>query len=59
MIPPTTTIKTYFAGYPNPITPISCPDNVAFDSTGSSLWVATDGQPSAIDYGRRPVQGRR
>ena len=40
-------ITTYFGGYPTPITPISCPDNVAFDSRGT-LWVATDGQPTAI-----------
>jgi uncharacterized protein len=41
-------VRTYFGGYPTPVTPISCPDNVAFDSTGRSLWVATDGQPSSI-----------
>ena len=29
------------------MSPISCPDNVAFDSVGN-LWISTDGQPSAI-----------
>ena len=43
----TTGIKTYFGGYPN-VMLISCPDNVAFDSTGNNLWVATDGQPGTI-----------
>lgn len=38
---------TYFGGYEGPVSPISCPDNVAFDSQGN-LWVSTDGQPSAI-----------
>lgn len=38
---------TYFGGYTGPVSPISCPDNVTFDSTGH-LWVSTDGQPSAI-----------
>jgi secreted PhoX family phosphatase len=34
---------TYFAGYPkDDVSPISCPDNVAFDSAGN-LWIATDG----------------
>ena len=42
--------RTYFAGYDGPVSPIACPDNLAFDSTGDSLWVATDGQPSAIKY---------
>ena len=32
------------------MSPIACPDNLAFDSTGENLWVATDGQPSAIKY---------
>ncbi|HEU4424836.1 MAG TPA: PhoX family phosphatase [Pilimelia sp.] len=35
--------KTYFAGYDKTkVSPISCPDNVAFDRTGN-LWIATDG----------------
>ena len=42
--------RTYFAGYDGPVSPIACPDNLAFDSTGTNLWVATDGQPSAIKY---------
>ena len=37
----------YFGGWTGPVSPISCPDNVAFDSEGN-LWVSTDGQPSAI-----------
>ncbi|GGQ61277.1 hypothetical protein GCM10010166_33730 [Couchioplanes caeruleus subsp. azureus] len=35
--------STYFAGYDKrAVSPISCPDNVAFDRTGN-LWIATDG----------------
>ncbi|WP_235781006.1 PhoX family protein [Sinomonas notoginsengisoli] len=42
--------STYFAGYPtDQVSPISCPDNVAFDSSGY-MWLATDGAPSAIGY---------
>jgi secreted PhoX family phosphatase len=37
----------YFGGWDGPVSPISCPDNVAFDSAGN-LWVSTDGQPGAI-----------
>ncbi|MCY1142449.1 PhoX family phosphatase [Actinoplanes sp. Pm04-4] len=34
---------TYFGGYDKTkVSPISCPDNVAFDSSGN-LWIATDG----------------
>ncbi|QKW07672.1 PhoX family protein [Streptomyces sp. NA04227] len=34
---------TYFAGFPKDrVSPISCPDNVAFDSHGN-LWISTDG----------------
>ncbi|MFD5424894.1 PhoX family protein [Streptomyces sp. NPDC127084] len=34
---------TYFAGYPkDAVSPISCPDNVAFDPHGN-LWISTDG----------------
>ncbi|MEU3604064.1 PhoX family protein [Streptomyces sp. NPDC035033] len=34
---------TYFAGYPkDKVSPISCPDNVAFDPHGN-LWLSTDG----------------
>ncbi|MBM6404910.1 PhoX family phosphatase [Phycicoccus sp. CSK15P-2] len=38
---------TYFGGYDGPVSPISCPDNVAFDSTGA-LWISTDGQPGTL-----------
>ncbi|WP_314615639.1 PhoX family protein [Streptomyces stackebrandtii] len=34
---------TYFAGFPKEkVSPISCPDNVAFDLHGN-LWISTDG----------------
>ena len=41
------TAGTYFGGYTGAVSPISCPDNVAFDSVGN-LWVSTDGQPGSI-----------
>ena len=35
--------STYFGGYDkSKVSPISCPDNVAFDKTGN-LWISTDG----------------
>ncbi|WP_410537714.1 PhoX family protein [Streptomyces sp. KL2] len=35
--------STYFGGFPkDQVSPISCPDNVAFDSYGN-LWISTDG----------------
>ncbi|NES26247.1 DUF839 domain-containing protein [Micromonospora terminaliae] len=35
--------STHFAGYDKSrVSPISCPDNVAFDATGN-LWISTDG----------------
>jgi secreted PhoX family phosphatase len=35
--------STYFGGYPSTdVSPISCPDNLAFDRYGN-LWIATDG----------------
>ena len=35
--------STYFAGFdPARVSPISCPDNLAFDPAGN-LWIATDG----------------
>ncbi|WP_277212987.1 PhoX family protein [Isoptericola croceus] len=38
----------YFSGFPaDKVSPISCPDNVAFDTDGN-LWISTDGQPSSI-----------
>ncbi|MCI0384053.1 PhoX family phosphatase [Streptomyces sp. CNQ085] len=34
---------TYFAGFPkDQVSPISCPDNLAFDAYGN-LWISTDG----------------
>ena len=42
--------STYFAGFPaDKVSPISCPDNVAFDSAGN-LWISTDGAPGVIGY---------
>jgi secreted PhoX family phosphatase len=39
---------TYFSGFPvNQVSPISCPDNLAFDSVGN-LWISTDGAPAGI-----------
>lgn len=47
---PATNSSAYFAGYPKEkVSPISCPDNVAFDSAGN-LWISTDGAPSTIGY---------
>ncbi len=38
-----TDASTYFAGYDkSKVSPISCPDNVAFDAAGN-LWIGTDG----------------
>lgn len=38
---------TYFSGYPKErVSPISCPDNLAFDAEGN-LWISTDGAPSS------------
>lgn len=40
--------RTYFAGFPpEQVSPISCPDNVAFDGEGN-LWISTDGAPSTM-----------
>ncbi|MDQ0645202.1 PhoX family protein [Microbacterium murale] len=45
---PATFEGAYFAGFPKElVSPISCPDNVAFDSEGN-LWISTDGAPSTI-----------
>ena len=50
---PATFENAYFAGFPKElVSPISCPDNVAFDSAGD-LWISTDGAPSTIGYGDR------
>ena len=43
------TAGTYFGGYTGPVSPIACPDNLAFDSVGN-LWISTDGQPSALAH---------
>ncbi len=41
---------TYFSGFPvDEVSPISCPDNLAFDAAGN-LWISTDGAPSGIGY---------
>ncbi|NYE95439.1 hypothetical protein FHU41_001689 [Psychromicrobium silvestre] len=41
---------TYFGGFPkDQVSPISCPDNLAFDSKGD-LWISTDGAPSTIGF---------
>ncbi|MGN7976758.1 PhoX family protein [Microbacterium sp. 22195] len=48
---PNTFENAYFAGFPKElVSPISCPDNVAFDSQGD-LWISTDGAPGTIGYG--------
>ena len=47
---PATNSSTYFSGYPtDKVSPISCPDNLAFDTAGN-LWISTDGQPGTIGY---------
>jgi uncharacterized protein len=51
---------TYFAGYDkSQVSPISCPDNVAFDSKGN-LWISTDGNALESNDGlfAVPVEGR-
>ncbi len=50
---------TYFAGYDKTkVSPISCPDNVAFDSTGN-LWISTDGNALGSNDGlfATPIEG--
>jgi uncharacterized protein len=50
---------TYFAGYDkSQVSPISCPDNVAFDSRGN-LWISTDGNALSHNDGlfAVPVEG--
>ncbi|WP_332760845.1 PhoX family protein [Pseudarthrobacter sp.] len=45
---PATDKFTYFSGFPvDKVSPISCPDNLAFDSVGN-LWISTDGAPAGI-----------
>jgi secreted PhoX family phosphatase len=47
---PSKDASTYFAGFPRErVSPISCPDNLAFDESGN-LWISTDGQPGTIGY---------
>ncbi len=47
---PAKNTSAYFAGFPaEKVSPISCPDNLAFDSVGN-LWISTDGAPSTTGY---------
>ena len=51
--------ETYFGGFPEEdVSPISCPDNVAFDADGN-LWIATDGNALGSNDGlfSVPVDG--
>jgi secreted PhoX family phosphatase len=51
--------ETYFAGYDkSKVSPISCPDNVAFDTDGN-LWISTDGNVLGSNDGvfRVPTSG--
>jgi secreted PhoX family phosphatase len=51
--------STYFAGFDKTkVSPISCPDNVAFDADGN-LWIATDGNALGTHDGlfAMPVEG--
>jgi secreted PhoX family phosphatase len=51
---------TYFGGYDKTqVSPISCPDNLAFDRRGN-LWIATDGNALKSNDGlfAVPVEGR-
>ncbi|PPK68022.1 PhoX family phosphatase [Actinokineospora auranticolor] len=55
-----TSPDTYFGGYDKTqVSPISCPDNVAFDRYGN-LWIATDGNALGSNDGlfAVPVDGR-
>ncbi|MGD7787300.1 PhoX family protein [Propionibacteriaceae bacterium Y1700] len=50
---------TYFAGFDkSQVSPISCPDNVAFDEHGN-LWISTDGNALGTNDGlfKAPVTG--
>ena len=52
--------ETYFAGFDkSKVSPISCPDNVAFDRAGN-LWISTDGNVLGSNDGifRVPTSGR-
>ncbi|TBL28020.1 PhoX family phosphatase, partial [Verrucosispora sp. SN26_14.1] len=51
--------STYFSGYDKTkVSPISCPDNVAFDATGN-LWISTDGNALGSNDGlfATPTEG--
>ncbi|MGH3486326.1 MAG: PhoX family protein [Actinopolymorphaceae bacterium] len=51
--------STYFGGYDKTrVSPISCPDNVAFDGAGN-LWISTDGNALESNDGlfATPVRG--
>ncbi len=51
--------ETYFAGFPKEhVSPISCPDNIAFDPEGN-LWLSTDGNVLGSNDGifRVPISG--
>ncbi|WP_025618991.1 PhoX family protein [Salinispora cortesiana] len=51
--------STYFAGYDKTkVSPISCPDNLAFDATGN-LWISTDGNALGSNDGlfATPTEG--
>ncbi|MFC9976788.1 PhoX family protein [Spirillospora sp. NPDC127200] len=51
---------TYFGGYDkSKVSPISCPDNLTFDSDGN-LWISTDGNALGANDGlfAMPVEGR-
>ncbi|TVT52938.1 PhoX family phosphatase [Amycolatopsis rhizosphaerae] len=53
------TADTYFGGFPkDQVSPISCPDNLAFDPYGN-LWIATDGNALGSNDGlfSVPVDG--
>ncbi|NUT91664.1 MAG: PhoX family phosphatase [Saccharothrix sp.] len=55
-----TSADTYFGGYDKTqVSPISCPDNVAFDSQGN-LWISTDGNALKSNDGlfAVPVEGK-
>ncbi|UYM03692.1 PhoX family protein [Solicola gregarius] len=52
--------ETYFGGFPKEqVSPISCPDNVAFDPAGN-LWISTDGNVLGSNDGMFavPTRGR-
>lgn len=53
--------ETYFGGFDkSKVSPISCPDNVAFDTSGN-LWISTDGNVLGSNDGvfRVPLKGAK